>query len=200
MNIDDVLSSLTFSEKTLTQHIDNIPKKHRKSAKSLIEASVRIAYILFSIADSRRARMIVEPISKIQFSNSYDYWTWIEAALVLQGHIAKAAGEEAIYQQALDTVNLALQTGTELQVNVKNNVHRRFLEGQTLDAGFLDEADKRVAFEMRVNYLMTLLKIRFFGGSETWSVTRLDTEIHNVTLEISNTVTEVGFNNLPPFK
>lgn len=200
MNIDDLLTSLQPSDKELSNYIDSLPKKNKKSAKSFIEASVRLAYILFAITDHQRARMIVDPISKIQFSNSYDYWTWIEAALVLRGHIAKEDGDEASYGQALNAANQALQSGTELQINVKANVHRRFLEGQTLDTDFVEETDERNAFEMRINYFMTLFKIRFFGGSETWPMAKLDAEINDVTIELNKSIAKTGLDNLPPFK
>lgn len=200
MNADNMLNNLEFSDIILAEHFDSLPKKCRKSAKSLIEASVRVAYILFSTGDYQRARSIVDSLSDLPFSNSYDHWTWVEAALVLQGHIAKEAGEDAVYEQALDAVGLALQAGTELQVNVKNNVHRRFLEGQMLDAGFTDHPNEHFAFEMRVNYLMALLKMRLFGGSDTWPAGRLDAAIQPVVPEISIAVTKVGLRNLPPFK
>ncbi|WNW12480.1 DUF6707 family protein [Pseudomonas sp. DTU_2021_1001937_2_SI_NGA_ILE_001] len=200
MNTDDIKNSLISANSDFQKHIEKLPKRSQKTAKSLLEAVVRLAYVLYSSGETEQAEQLVGPLSEIPFSNSYDYWTWIEAALVLKGTLAKAAGDKIAFTEALQTAQLALETGTELQVSVKAAVHQRFLNGQMLDDSFDQEDDERDAFEMRINYLMTLCKIRFFGGSETWPDVRTESAIAEVVGKINASVQAYGIHQLPPFK
>lgn len=200
MNAIEALALFPASEETLARLIEMLPAKQKKTAKALLESTVKLAYILYATGEKQTASIIVDSIAVIPFSNSYDYWTWIEGALVLQGKLAIERKDEQTYQVALKCATTALKTGTDLQVTVKMNVHRRFLEGQNLDSDFDQESNVGDEFDRRVVYLMALLKIEFFGGSEVWPVTAVAEEAAVTINRISELVAQIGLYKLPPYK
>lgn len=200
MNTTEALALFPASDESLSRHIDTLPAKHKKTAKAVLEATVKLAYVLYALDEKQQASIIADSVAKIPFANSYDYWTWIEAALVLQGTLAVEQGEDESYQSALASATAALTSGTELQINVKANVHRRFLEGQTLNAQFDQEDDVVYEFDMRIVYLMALLKIDFFGGSEAWPKSAIAEEVAITIARIKALVSDIGLYKLPPYK
>lgn len=199
MVTDAVIQSLQTEDKILVDYFEKIPKKNKKTEKKIIESSVRLAYVLFFSGEQEAAKQIVARISKIPFANSYDYWVWIEAALVLKGVIAEKEGDVSSYESSLDTVSQALKSGSEVQVSVKANVHKRFLEGQTLDISFYEENNPVDAFEMRIEYVMSLLKMYIFGGSDSWTLKRIKDELEKVGGEIRAAIVGKGIYSFPPF-
>lgn len=199
MVTDAVIQSLQTEDKILVDFFEKIPKKNKKTEKKFIESSVRLAYVLFFSGEQEAAKQIVARISKIPFVNSYDYWVWIEAALVLKGVIAEKEGDVSSYESSLDTVSQALKSGSEVQVSVKANVHKRFLEGQTLDISFYEENNPVDAFEMRIEYVMSLLKMYIFGGSDSWTLKRIKDELEKVGGEIRAAIVGKGIYSFPPF-
>lgn len=103
------------------------------------------------------------------------------------------------YESSLDTVSQALKSGSEVQVSVKANVHKRFLEGQTLDISFYEENNPVDAFEMRIEYVMSLLKMYIFGGSDSWTLKRIKDELEKVGGEIRAAIVGKGIYSFPPF-
>lgn len=200
MNAIEALALFPASEESLARHIEMLPAKQKKTAKALLESTVKLAYILYATGEKQTASIIVDSVAAIPFSNSYDYWTWIEGALVLQGKLAIERKDEQTYQAALACATTALKTGTDLQVTVKTNVHRRFLEGQNLDADFDQESNVVDEFDMRVVYLMGLLKIEFFGGSEAWPSSAVAEKAAVTISRINEVVAQVGLYKLPPYK
>ena len=199
MVTDAVIQSLQTEDKILVDYFEKIPKKNKKTEKKFIESSVRLAYVLFFSGEQEAAKQIVARISKIPFVNSYDYWVWIEAALVLKGVIAEKEGDVSSYESSLDTVSQALKSGSEVQVSVKANVHKRFLEGQMLDISFYEENNPVDAFEMRIEYVMSLLKMYIFGGSDSWTLKRIKDELEKVGGEIRAAIVGKGIYSFPPF-
>jgi len=199
MVTDAVIQSLQTEDKILVDFFEKIPKKNKKTEKKFIESSVRLAYVLFFSGEQEAAKQIVARISKIPFVNSYDYWVWIEAALVLKGVIAEKEGDVSSYESSLDTVSQALKSGSEVQVSVKANVHKRFLEGQMLDISFYEENNPVDAFEMRIEYVMSLLKMYIFGGSDSWTLKRIKDELEKVGGEIRAAIVGKGIYSFPPF-
>lgn len=199
MVTDAVIQSLQTEDKILVDYFEKIPKKNKKTEKKFIESSVRLAYVLFFSGEQEAAKQIVARISKIPFASSYDYWVWIEAALVLKGVIAEKEGDVSSYESSLDTVSQALKSGSEVQVSVKANVHKRFLEGQTLDISFYEENNPVDAFEMRIEYVMSLLKMYIFGGSDSWTLKRIKDELEKVGGEIRAAIVGKGIYSFPPF-
>lgn len=200
MNASDALSLISSTNYVLSEHIEKLPAKQKKTAKPVLESVVKLAYVLYLIGDTSRASEIVDAVSEIPFANSYDYWTWVEAALILKGKIATISGDNERYEAALETALAALKSGTDLQVTVKTNVHKRFLEGQTLDPDFEDKTDVVCEFEMRIIYIMALLKIEFFGGSETWPTSATAKEVAKSADKVNEIIAATGMYKLPPYK
>lgn len=200
MNASDALTLISSADYVLSKHIEKLPAKQKKTAKSVLESAVKLAYVLYLTGDTRSALQIVEAVSEIPFANSYDYWTWVEAALILNGKIAAVSGDNQRCQAALETALAALNTGTDLQITVKTNVHKRFLEGQTLDPDFEEEKDVVCEFEMRIIYIMALLKIEFFGGSETWPTSAIAEEVAKSADKVNEIMAAKGMYKLPPYK
>lgn len=55
-------------------------------------------------------------------------------------------------------------------------------------------------FDTRVVYLMGLLKIEFFGGSEVWPGSAVAEEVAVTISRINEVVAQVGLHKLRPFK
>lgn len=200
MDTEQILSDISTADAVLARHLAQLPKARKKTAKALLESLSRLAHVLLATGNRVQAERLADAFSGIPFANNYDYWTWIESAVILKGCLAREAGDEEAWQRALNTATQALGSGTQLQVTVKAAVQQRFLEGQTLDTRFAQQADDRDAFVLRLNYFMALLRIRFFGGSEAWPVLALDEEIQQLTAEIRQQVNEHGLYELAPFK
>lgn len=200
MKASDAFTLISSADYVLSKHIEKLPAKQKKTAKSVLESVVKLAYVLYVTDDKRSASQIVDAISEIPFANSYDYWTWVESALILKRKIAAVSGDKEHYEAALETALAALKTGTDLQVTVKTNVHKRFLEGQTLDPDFEEETDVVCEFEMRIIYIMALLKIEFFGGSETWPTSSAAEEVAKSGDKVNEIMAATGMYNLPPYK
>ena len=200
MNGSEALDLFSNVDDTLAQHLNKLPAKQKRTAKGVLESSVKLAYVLFSSGDTQKTSQLVEPISQIPFANSYDYWTWIEAALVMKGKLALAKDNKEEYETALQTAVAALNSGTELQINVKANVHKRFMDGQTLDTGFEEEDNITDEFEMRLIYIMALMKIDFFGGSENWTSAKIENELSISIARMNEIVATKDIYKLTPYK
>ena len=200
MSPTDVLALFSDADDILAGHIEKLPAKQKRTAKSFLESVVKLAYVLFATGDAQRASHIANAVSEIPFSNSYDYWTWVEAAQVMKGKLALDAGSNAVFEAARQSAAAALESGTELQVTVKANVHKRFMDGLTLDADFEEETDVVCEFDMRVVYIMALMKIAFFGGSEKWPLDKIDAEVTTSLERIKELVATKGMYKLPPYK
>ncbi len=199
MNAGDILALIPSSSDELADHLGSLPAKKTRTGNAALEALVKLAYGLYVTGDAASAKVIADPIATIAFDGSYEYWTWIEGALALQGWLAKAAGDQAGIDRALAPLLAALQTGTELQVTVKANVHRRFLDGQTLTD--VDQAeDAHEAFDLGIDRLMTLFRMALFGGSETWPPVAIDAEVDRTLAALRVLIDEHGLRGLPPFK
>lgn len=200
MNPIEIAGLFSGADDVLAQYIEKLPARQKKTAKSFLESVVKLAYVLFATGDVERAGQVANAVSEIPFSNSYDYWTWIEAALVLKGKLALEAGSTNVYEAARQSAAAALESGTELQITVKANVQKRFMEGQTLDNGFDQEEDVVDEFDMRIVYIMALMKIAFFGGSEKWPVGKIDDEVMASVERIKEITAAKGLYKLPPYK
>lgn len=200
MNASEALDLFSNVDNTLAQQLEKLPAKQKKTAKGILECSVKLAYVLFVTGDKEKVSQLVDPISNIPFANSYDYWTWIEAALVLKGKLALAEGDREQYETALQSAVAALNSGTELQINVKANVHKRFMNGQTLYTGFEDEENVTDEFEMRLIHIMALMKIDFFGASGNWSTEKIESELSISIVRMKEILATKDIYKLAPYK
>lgn len=200
MNAFEALGLFSNADKKLAQHLEKLPAKQKRTAKGVLESSVKLEYVMFAMGDTRAASELVEPISQIPFANSYDCWTWIEAALVMKGRLAIALGHNEEYDEAFRAAVAALKSGSELQMTVKENVHKRFMDGQTLDMAFEDEENFVDEFEMRLSYVTALMKIEFFGCSETWTGSRIESELLSNIARMNDIIVAKGIYKLAPYK
>ncbi|MGC6368572.1 DUF6707 family protein [Pseudomonas sp. K2I15] len=157
MLITEALDSFSSASGQLADYLAKVPAKYSKTNKLRIESLTRLAYLLYVINEKDLAGQITEPLSRIPFENNYDYWVWIEAALVLNGTLAKEQGNTAVYEQALTRVLEALSSGNELQITVKRNTHERFIKGETLSLEKIQDAAEEKDFVTEGNQRITYL-------------------------------------------
>ncbi|MEB1548917.1 DUF6707 family protein [Xanthomonas campestris pv. campestris] len=200
MNASEALDLFSTVDASLAQHLEGLPAKRKRTSKGLLESVVKLAYVLFAMGDTGSASQLVEPISRIPFANSYDYWTWVEAALVLKGTLALAQGRHEDAAMARQAAVAALSSGNDLQVTVKANVHKRFMDGDTLDTGFENAENAADEFEMRLIYAMALIKIDFFGTSEKWASSRIESELSESFARMRDVLADTGIYKVAPYK
>lgn len=200
MSVSDVLALISDRNPTLDRHLERLPAKQKKTAKVLLESIVRLAYVLWATGDEKSTASIVNAVAEIPFTKNQDYWTWIEGAIILKGSLAKQHGSEDVYLKALACANAALITGDQLADEINAEVHAEFLDGEMLSADFANASDIVDEFDMRIVYLMDMLKIAFFGGSDNWPLSEISVQLRETSNKMNQIVMDLGLYNLPPYK
>ncbi|NWB85932.1 MULTISPECIES: DUF6707 family protein [Pseudomonas] len=204
MKLTDVLEILSQGDSPVATYLEKIPSKFTKSSKLRLEAFSKLAYVLYVTKEKEQAKFIVDRLAEVPFENNYDYWEWVESALVLKGLLAKESNETSAYDSALASVLEAMNSGSELQVKVKLSVHNRFLEGETLDDEkirfYADKGDAIAECNERIILLITLLKLKFFDTEASYPVEKIEHEITEQTDRINSLISTVGLFKITPFK
>lgn len=200
MNISGFSALLNNQSPALDLHLNALPTRQRRTVKAYLEASVRLAYVLWATGQEGSATCIVNAVSSIPLTKNQDYWTWIEAALILKGTLAQQQGNHGEYAATLALTKAGFNTGDALADEINAEVHNEFLEGRMLNADFATASDTVGAFDMRLSHLMDLLKIGFFGGSAEWPLPKVNNHVTNTVGKLNQSVARLGFYNLPPYK
>lgn len=134
----------------------------KKTKKSYLENIVKITYKLY-FKENEKYKNLLNLLCDVDFENDYNYWTWIEYALLLKIYDNEIKGNDnSIY---IEKINYAINSGSELEVYVKKNVIERIKLNS-----FEYNSNKIKDIDTSIENLMRLLKIRFFSLNESSKV------------------------------
>lgn len=190
----------------LHSYIEQIPAKYKKIQKAYLAALVKLSYLLYITQSDQKPQIkeLLDELSQIPFAENYDYWTWVEHALILQARIAREEGQSDVYDQAMKWINDALQTGEEAVVKVKHNVQDRFVKGETLNIKTIDAAitQKKPSMEceQRILYIMKLFKIKELGAQLPYTDEKIDAESQQYIERVNEIIKQIGIQKVEPFK
>ena len=201
MKYDLLVKQLTKDSSSLADMIKHISSKYLKSDVKIVESLTKLAYINFLIGEKRNCEFITEKLSLIDFNNDYDYWIWIEFALCLRVELSLIKGDIIKYENSIDLIKKPLSSGEGLEKKIRNNVHIRFMsgEGVELDLDYRKE-DLFIMFERTLIYLMKLLKLKAFGGSNEFTIQQVDVRIANILPDLNHLIDIGGIYSFSPFK
>lgn len=205
MPLKDIIARIE-NQTELQSYIEQIPAKYKKTQKAYLTALVKLSYLLYITQSKQNSdiKKLLDELSQIPFAENYDYWTWVEYALILQARIAREEGQSDVYGQAMKRINDALQTGEEAVVKVKHNVQDRFVKGETLNTKTIDAAitQKKPSMEceQRILYIMKLFKIKELGAQLPYTDEKIDAESQQYIERVNEIIKQIGIQKVEPFK
>lgn len=205
MNVKETIAHIE-QQNELKSYIKQIPAKYKKTQKAYLAALVKLSYLLYITQTDQCevVKLLVNELSQIPFEENYDYWTWVEHALILQARIAREDGQQDIHDQAMKSLDNALNTGEEAVVKVKHNVQARFVKGETLDTKTIDAAierkDESTECDQRLLYVMKLFKIKELGAVSPYTDEKVEQESKQYIERINEIVKQVGIEKVEPLK
>lgn len=187
----------------ILKYIEQIPLKHRRTEKDYLESLVILSYILY-VMQNGNFLTIVESLSKIEFFDDYDYWTWIEFASCLLAYHVRENGDFERFSNLKAKLDETLSKGkNELVVKVKKQVHKRFLAGETLDVTDINEAHKNKNYIREINlrllYVMKLIKLQVYSDEISIDQNKIKFELQENLNIIRDYLDVNGFEKLYPF-
>lgn len=204
MKLKEALSTIHDNNEA-AEYLSRTPVRSRRTVKGELETCVRLGWLLYATGETAVARQLVEPLTAVPFENNYDYWTWIEYALILQAElVAGTEQEDAVRQQVVSAVEQAVQTGEDSVVQIKQKVHGRFLRGETLHPEAIEQAVQNKEDITEANYrllhLMELSKLAILGGSAEYPAEQASREAAAQQARIREIAQQHGVTELDPFK
>ncbi|MEW4371705.1 DUF6707 family protein [Paenibacillus kandeliae] len=192
------------TQSTLADYIQRLPKRQMRGDKAQLQCFVELAQLLYVNGEKEKARQIVEPLIALPFNNNYNYWTWIEIAHVLHAVLAPAEQADAAKQQAIAAIESAVNTGKPDVVEIKRDVHQRFLQGDMVQSSDLERQisadDPAGEANRRLIHLMRLIKLELLGGSEQYPASRAADEAKQQIARIRDIIADIGLFKLSPFR
>ncbi|ALX94580.1 hypothetical protein AV650_13885 [Serratia fonticola] len=202
MNIKEAINLINENDEGVAFYLGKIPAKNKKTNKAYLESLVKLAYLL-SIS-GENCHSLVDVLYEVSFENDYDYWTWIEYVIALKGVVSKRKGDEDTHKQSIKLIMQAVNSGNELQIQVKNNVHKRFLKGEKLYsdkvAYYLEQGDIISENNARLLYIMDLFKLILFGDELLTPVEDVEELLISNVEKLRRFILSDGLFNLSPFK
>lgn len=205
MLLKDIIACIE-KQAELQSYIEQIPAKYKKTQKAYLTALVKLSYLLYINQSEQKPQIksLLDELSRIPFEENYDYWTWVEHALILQARIAREEGQQEVYDQAMHLIEEALHTGEEAVVKIKRNVQDRFVKGETLNTQTIDAAigqkKPSIECEQRILYVMKLFKIKELGAQLPYTDEKIDEESTQHMERINEIVKQIGIQKVEPFK
>lgn len=205
MLLKDIIDRIE-KQAELQSYIEQIPAKYKKTQKAYLTALVKLSYLLYIAQSEQKPQIksLLDELSRIPFEENYDYWTWVEHALILQARIAREEGQQEVYDQAMHLIEEALHTGEEAVVKIKRNVQDRFVKGETLNTQTIDAAIQQkkpsIECDQRILYVMKLFKIKELGAQLPYTDEKIDEESTQHMERINEIVKQIGIQKVEPFK
>lgn len=154
MNLNSLIKKLNEDN----NYVKLLSQSEKKTKKSYLENIVKMTYKLY-FKDNEKYKNLLNLLCDVDFENDYNYWTWIEYALLLKIYDNEIKGDEnSIY---IEKINYAINSGSELEVHVRQNVIERIKS-----SSFEYNQNKIEDIDISIENLMRLLKIRFFSLNE----------------------------------
>ncbi|AYY79723.1 hypothetical protein I6L78_04375 [Proteus vulgaris] len=158
MNLNSLIKKLNEDD----NYVNLLSRSEKKTKKSYLENIVKITYKLY-FKENEKYKNLLNLLCDVDFENDYNYWTWIEYALLLKIYDNEIKGNDnSIY---IEKINYAINSGSELEVYVKKNVIERIKLNS-----FEYNSNKIKDIDTSIENLMRLLKIRFFSLNESSKV------------------------------
>lgn len=158
MNLNSLIKKLNEDD----NYVNLLSRSEKKTKKSYLENIVKITYKLY-FKENEKYKNLLNLLCDVDFENDYNYWTWIEYALLLKIYDNEIKGNDnSIY---IEKINYAINSGSELEVYVKKNVIERIKLNS-----FECNSNKIKDIDTSIENLMRLLKIRFFSLNESSKV------------------------------
>ncbi|HGC6391024.1 TPA: DUF6707 family protein, partial [Cronobacter dublinensis] len=148
----------------------------------------------------QEAMVVCDQLANINFNNDYDYWTWIEYALCLRVELSSKFGDSEKEQNSVSLMKEALDSGAAIVRKIKNQVHERFMNGEGVNVDEAGNMEPDTEFEYRMIYVMKLLKIKAFGGSEFFNSNFIDAEVTKNIQLMQSILRAKNNNQIAPFK
>lgn len=154
MNLNSLIKKLNEDN----NYVKLLSQSEKKTKKSYLENIVKMTYKLY-FKDNEKYKNLLNLLCDVDFENDYNYWTWIEYALLLNIYDNEIKGDDnSIY---IEKINYAINSGSELEVHVRQNVIERIKS-----SSFEYNRNKIEDIDISIENLMRLLKIRFFSLNE----------------------------------
>lgn len=169
MNLNSLIKKLNEDD----SYVNLLSQSEKKTKKGYLENIVKMTYKLY-FKDNKKYKYLLNLLCDVDFENDYDYWTWIEYALLLKIYDNEIKGNDnSLY---IEKINSAINSGSELEVHVKKNVIERINL-----SSFEYSPNKIKDIDISIENLMRLLKIRFFSLNEK---SKVDLIISSIRLNI----------------
>ena len=121
--------------------------------------------------DKNEIRSRIKGIESSEFKN-YNTWTWIEPLIALNSRINQDDHEVKV--KCRKRIKEVLDTGSALQIKLKNKVFQRILQAEELLDDEIQQAkinnDSELELEMVLKAIMQLVIIIEMGASEKYSI------------------------------
>ncbi|MGY5359884.1 DUF6707 family protein [Cronobacter dublinensis] len=200
MSLKNILSELSEESVAIKNAISLLPSKSIKTDKAIVETLTKLAYFFFIDEKEQEAMAVCDKLANIKFNNDYDYWTWIEYALCLRIELSSRLADPEKKEISISIIKEALDSGEGLVKKIRNQVHERFMNGGGFNIDEAGNMEPDTEFEYRMIYVMKLLKIKAFGGSEFFKSDLIDAEnTKNIQL-MQSILSSKNNNKIAPFK
>ncbi|MFD1886687.1 DUF6707 family protein [Paenibacillus wenxiniae] len=192
-----------MEQATAADYIERLPARDMRNDRDKLQTLSELGWLLYAQGENTAAYEIAKPLSQVPFDGNYNRWTWLEHANVLLALVAPAEQAEEARQHAITAIEEAVRTGKKDIVQVKKQVHKRFLNGETLDTDAIqrnvDEGNRTDEAARRLILLKSLRKIELLGGSKAYPAERAAQEAEEQIEAVRQIAAEVGRFKLSPF-
>ncbi|EKK4083657.1 hypothetical protein PNF79_004378 [Cronobacter dublinensis] len=200
MKLKSMLDNLSQKNEIIKNAISLLPSKSIKTDKAIVETLAKLAYYFYIDSKEQEAMIVCDQLANINFNNDYDYWTWIEYALCLRVELSSKFGDSEKEQNSVSLMKEALDSGAVIVRKIKSQVHERFMNGEGVNVDEAGNMEPDTEFEYRMIYVMKLLKIKAFGGSEFFNSNFTDAEVTK-NIQLMRSILRAKNNNqIAPFK
>lgn len=193
MRFQAIFDKLVSDDDFICELLLKIPKRNKRTEKSIAESITKLAYICYLLGNESCAKKIVDLVGSVSFENDYDYWTWVEFSLSLKAYLCKSECSDSI-----KVINDAVNFGEGLPKKIKLNVHNRFMEGVGVvldcDCNDVSPIDE---FDFRLIYFMKLVKLSVLGGK--LSNNDLNSEISFNIKRMKELLSTIRLTDIEPF-
>ncbi|EST59259.1 hypothetical protein K151_730 [Proteus hauseri ZMd44] len=170
MNLNSLITKLNEDD----NYVNLLSRSEKKTKKSYLENIVKMTYKLY-FKNNEKYKKLLNLLCDVDFENDYNYWTWIEYALLLKIYDNEIKGNDnSIY---IEKINYAINSGSELEIHVKKNIIERINL-----SSFEYSSNKIKDIDTSIENLIRLLKIRFFSLNEKSKVDLIISSIRLNTL------------------
>ncbi|MFW0827203.1 DUF6707 family protein [Cronobacter dublinensis] len=200
MKLKSMLDNLSQKNEIIKNAISLLPSKSIKTDKAIVETLAKLAYYFYIDSKEQEAMIVCDQLANINFNNDYDYWTWIEYAFCLRVELSSKFGDSEKEQNSVSLMKEALDSGAAIVRKIKSQVHERFMNGEGVNVDEAGNMEPDTEFEYRMIYVMKLLKIKAFGGSEFFNSNFIDAEVTK-NIQLMRSILRAKNNNqIAPFK